>query len=111
MKAADLDANSAIESYRKKLRARETYVDSAWPEGDGPYRVNADIGAIARDNDMLNLSYKPADNDIHWIASMLIEVDAIAALVPKSASKGRCSSQVWEVVVNRCYGMADASRT
>ena len=95
VKAADLDANSAIESYRRKLRARETYVDSAWPEGDGPYRVNADIGAIARDNDMLNLSYKPADNDIHWIASVLIEVDAIAALVPKSASKGRRSSQVW----------------
>ena len=44
---------------------------------------------------MLNLSFKLADDDMHWIASMLIEADAIAALTPTSASKGRCSSQVW----------------
>ena len=60
-----------------------------------PSRVNADIGTVAQDNDMLNLSFKPADDDMHWIASMLIEADAIAALTPTSASKGRCSSQVW----------------
>jgi len=95
VKAADLEANSAIESYRRKLKARETYVDSAWPEGDGPYRVNADIGTVAQDNDMLNLSFKPADDDLHWVASMLIEADAIAALTPTSASQGRCASQVW----------------